>query len=447
VAAGYSHSLAVKADGTVWAWGYNGYGQLGDGTTTNRSAPVQSDFSCPSDPDPADPDTAVALILTPAAQTSSTSQSATVTATVTDETGGPAAGVTVTFDRSGANPSSAQDVPTDASGVATYTYTGMNAGDDVITASVAGAPTATGAATVVWQASVVDQWPSDHCDAGTNVVTGFLDGTYVRLKTAPGGASTTWVCVATEDASVHLGGKVSVNGTAPGVPAGVDQDAGSVAARDTNASNERLGSGTLLGGQPWWIDVTPLPAGSSDAAWVCVRLGDSVGFRLRLAAGTGPGGVSFDPDSTSAHAPAYVEDPWPVVGQPSAACQAAPSGRTRFVNATVGTTPVALYSWQESSSRAHLCVRAGATGANGGRFTLDSGPASTTVTTTNSTSPCPFDVFTSGGSPSFGVFVSDPDNLPDPPVSACVAVATFALGATADTSGLTSTASFEEDTA
>ena len=44
VAAGYYHSLALKSDGTVWAWGYNIYGQLGDGTsgsTTNKSRPVQ----------------------------------------------------------------------------------------------------------------------------------------------------------------------------------------------------------------------------------------------------------------------------------------------------------------------------------------------------------------------------------------------------------------------
>ena len=39
--AGDSHSLAVKSDGTLWAWGVNGLGQLGDGTTTNRTAPVQ----------------------------------------------------------------------------------------------------------------------------------------------------------------------------------------------------------------------------------------------------------------------------------------------------------------------------------------------------------------------------------------------------------------------
>ena len=41
IAAGAYHALAVKNDGTVWAWGYNGKGQLGDGTTTDRDAPVQ----------------------------------------------------------------------------------------------------------------------------------------------------------------------------------------------------------------------------------------------------------------------------------------------------------------------------------------------------------------------------------------------------------------------
>lgn len=41
IAAGEFHSLALKADGTVWAWGFNGNGRLGDGTTTNRLSPVQ----------------------------------------------------------------------------------------------------------------------------------------------------------------------------------------------------------------------------------------------------------------------------------------------------------------------------------------------------------------------------------------------------------------------
>jgi len=41
IAAGEFHTLALKGDGTVWAWGNNGYGQLGDGTTTQRNTPVQ----------------------------------------------------------------------------------------------------------------------------------------------------------------------------------------------------------------------------------------------------------------------------------------------------------------------------------------------------------------------------------------------------------------------
>jgi alpha-tubulin suppressor-like RCC1 family protein len=42
IAAGEAHSLAVKSDGTVWAWGNNQNGQLGSGTTGNFSAvPVQ----------------------------------------------------------------------------------------------------------------------------------------------------------------------------------------------------------------------------------------------------------------------------------------------------------------------------------------------------------------------------------------------------------------------
>ena len=41
IATGGSHAIALKPDGTVWTWGYNALGQLGDGTTTNSSTPTQ----------------------------------------------------------------------------------------------------------------------------------------------------------------------------------------------------------------------------------------------------------------------------------------------------------------------------------------------------------------------------------------------------------------------
>ena len=41
IAASYYHTVTLKGDGTVWAWGYNNSGQLGDGTSTNSSTPLQ----------------------------------------------------------------------------------------------------------------------------------------------------------------------------------------------------------------------------------------------------------------------------------------------------------------------------------------------------------------------------------------------------------------------
>ena len=38
--AGCEHSLGIRTNGTLWAWGTNGSGQLGDGTTISRSSPV-----------------------------------------------------------------------------------------------------------------------------------------------------------------------------------------------------------------------------------------------------------------------------------------------------------------------------------------------------------------------------------------------------------------------
>ena len=41
IAAGGQSAYALSADGTVWAWGDNSYGQLGDGTTRASAKPVR----------------------------------------------------------------------------------------------------------------------------------------------------------------------------------------------------------------------------------------------------------------------------------------------------------------------------------------------------------------------------------------------------------------------
>ena len=42
VSSGYPTAAAIKTDGTLWTWGDNSFGQLGDNTITDRSSPVQT---------------------------------------------------------------------------------------------------------------------------------------------------------------------------------------------------------------------------------------------------------------------------------------------------------------------------------------------------------------------------------------------------------------------
>lgn len=44
VVSGQNFTIALKADGTVWSWGYNANGQLGLGDTSNRYKPTKIDI-------------------------------------------------------------------------------------------------------------------------------------------------------------------------------------------------------------------------------------------------------------------------------------------------------------------------------------------------------------------------------------------------------------------
>ena len=77
--------------------------------------------------------TAETLDLAPAADSNPEDTPHTVTATVEDSNGDPVAGVTVEFTVTGVNPTTG-DAVTNASGVASFTYTGATVGADTITA-------------------------------------------------------------------------------------------------------------------------------------------------------------------------------------------------------------------------------------------------------------------------------------------------------------------------
>src|SRR6266404_2062977 len=38
---GETHNMALRFDGTLWSWGYNFVGELGDGTTNDAAIPIQ----------------------------------------------------------------------------------------------------------------------------------------------------------------------------------------------------------------------------------------------------------------------------------------------------------------------------------------------------------------------------------------------------------------------
>jgi hypothetical protein len=161
-----------------------------------------------------------------------------------------------------------------------------------------------------------------------------------------------------------------------------------------------------------------------------------VGRRVKvpIPAGVGTPTVTFLPDAPGPHRP--VPEPWPIA--PSQACSAGVGGtKTSHVNAETATGHVWLSSWQESASKAHLCVRShGPPASVGGVLTVDAtgSPGISPVITTHSTdmSPCTLQVLN----------VTDPAQLTvrrsatgANPASLCVNLGGTWLRVTAGTSG------------
>lgn len=349
------------------------------------------------------------------------------------------AGFGVVVSVSGANPS-AGIVYTDAIGQATYSYVGVTPGVDVVTARASSPSTpaeygAVGTGTVQWTTpGAFTGWPSDGCDQGTNVVSGYVGIAYVKVRELsglPADPDATVVCIVAEPL-YHLGGRLTLTGAGAGTVSTVDDGTAASAACAAQPHNVRVQSGTLLGGQPYWVDVTPAPFASGDATWVCLRVTDAVALRIRFGTGVL---AAFTPDTIYGHYPDYPPPSWPA-GVAAPTCAAA-ANAVRYVDLAVGegNQPVSLYSWNESATRAHVCYRGG---GSAGRFTVDTTATpgvSPLVTVTNTATACPFAVITRDQAPTYGVYTSNPATLPNPPASACVSVGGTTTGVSVGATG------------
>lgn len=189
IAAGENAGYALKSDGTVWAWGWNALGQLGDGSYTDSYHPVQvtglmgvtaiaggfdngyalksdgtawdwgsdendnlgtiqiGDGRTPVQVTPTWNGEATPVAATESVTTSPTSVPAdgntpsTVTATVKDQNGNPMPGVSVTFSTNLGTLGTPATVTTASSGQATDTVTSTAVGTATVTASAAGIST------------------------------------------------------------------------------------------------------------------------------------------------------------------------------------------------------------------------------------------------------------------------------------------------------------------
>ena len=276
----------------------------------------------------------------------------------------------MSFSRSGGNGPGGATLVTNSSGQAAYAYTGSNVGNDAIQASAPSFAGANGAATVTWHSVVA--YPSGDC-SGPPIFDGFAGNNYLKLRTGSASGAT-FLCVALDNGSTHVGGKLTSAGVTS--PDNVTRDANHGAC-DANPASRVLNEEGFVGPFPFDLDINLNPA-TGDAAWVCVQIVNGVNntplvTERIILKGSTPSGTGFAQDSTASFP--YVAPP--STGSATAYCQ---SG-TRLVNADVGSAHMWLYTLSESTTRQHVCLR-GQQGntTSGSRLSVDGGGSQTFLT-------------------------------------------------------------------
>lgn len=282
-------------------------------------------------------------------------------------------------------------------------------------------------------------FPSDDCNSGGSVSNGWLGSVYHAVRTASIG-STTLVCVVFEQAPVHIGGRLTISTAAPVTPS---TDTNQAACADPlNAGDYTLIRDIGVLGRQVKIDMKVRPSTSSPSeAWVCIRV-DNVTARVIVpAAIVQP--PAFAADDTSVHVPQYPANAQ-TAGSASATCKQSGGETGRLANLATGGVPTYVYTWQETATRQHLCVRTGAGPGDGGRLTIDRNGGLTVATTDASTdkTPCAQQIYEDAGPPPSYLYVGDPGVGP---AWACLRLGTTYLRVKLDSAGGQNVVTFTRD--
>jgi RHS repeat-associated protein len=245
-----------------------------------------------------------------------------VSAAVTDAFGNPQGGIGVTFQVTGANPTTAT-VTSDATGTATFTYRGINPGSDSITAS---ADTATDTANITWVSNGPNQPPV--VNPGPNLTislpttTANLLGTVFDDGLPVGGTLTSQWSEISGPATVTF-----VNATQPRTAATFTQT-GTYVLQLSASDTQLMSSATMT--------VTVLPQNQPPA----VSAGANQTFVLQESAPTGSFGTTLSGTATDDGLPqgSTLTVQWSQVGGPNLVSFTSPQSVSTFVNiTTVGT--------------------------------------------------------------------------------------------------------------
>ena len=263
VVAGALSSYAVRGGGTLWAWGSNASGQIGNGTTTEAPAPVQS--GCPND--------AVlpwALVLAADPPVSSTGMPVTLTAVTNQDVADTPYAIQIFDKQSGMLLSSCATGTSCVAVVSSPTPGTLGYVAHVATPSVTAPPpfSQTSAETTVRWGKLGPGPYSASCAPPTyNVFDGESLGNHALLQVRRISSDETWVCFRFNDDSTWLGGRIALVSPALAPPTiAVDDKPPSACARN---DNQAPGPHPLVSDPLGTVDV--FAKGSE--AWVCFSSG------------------------------------------------------------------------------------------------------------------------------------------------------------------------------